>query len=111
MCSTDYDNSPTFWNVSEPIAKKQHKCCECKRTIQAGEKYKRQFGVWDGRAEAFKMCKFCIEPASWLVSECGGYPLGDLKTEIEEHAFEYKKMFLYRWLINIREGWKRKDKR
>lgn len=32
---------------------------------------------------------------------------GGLIDEIEEHAFEYRKIFLYRWLILMRKKWVR----
>lgn len=107
MCSSDYDY-PSVYVVKEPKARKQHKCDECRSIINIGEKYRNHFGVWEGRASTFKACQFCMIPQDWLKKECGTYMLGGLHEELEEHAFEYKKIFLYRWLIGFRENWKRK---
>ena len=38
---------------------KDHICCECKGTIQAGEIYHYHHGVWDGEASSYKVCREC----------------------------------------------------
>ena len=43
------------------IARKQHKCCECRTTINQGDQYAFTSGVWNGEPESFKMCKNCWE--------------------------------------------------
>ena len=107
MCNTDYDY-PSVYSVKEHKARKIHKCDECYSKINIDEKYRSHFGVWNGKASTFKACHFCMIAQDWLKIECGTYMLGGLREEIEEHAFEYRKIFLYRWLIGIREQWKRK---
>jgi hypothetical protein len=47
-------------------------------------------------------------PQEWLREECNGFMHGGLEEEIHEHAEQYRKMFLYRWLIGIRRQWKKK---
>ncbi len=42
-------------------ARKTHKCCECGRTINAGEKYQYSSGIWDGEPDSFKQCLNCNE--------------------------------------------------
>ncbi len=106
MCTTDYD-PPSIYNVREHRAKKEHQCSECGSIIKIGEPYRTHFGVWDGRASTFKSCNYCMIPQDWLLKECGTYMLGGLHEELEEHAFEYRKIFLYKWLIGYRERWKR----
>lgn len=107
MCSTDY-HFPSIYSVKEPIAKIKHQCCECRSIIYPGDRYRNHFGVWEGRAETFKACNHCMIAQDWLKNECGTYMLGGLSEEIEEHAIEYRKIFLYKWLIGIRGQWKHK---
>jgi hypothetical protein len=104
MCSTDYD-SPSFYLSKFPVARKEHACSECSRTIKPKEVYKYTFGVWEKRVDVFKTCSHCLVVQNWLLVECNSYLHGDLYSEILEHAQEYKKMFLYRWAIGIRKKW------
>jgi hypothetical protein len=41
-------------------AKRAHTCNSCKRTIQPGEHYRRQFAIFDGEPVTYKMCSDCI---------------------------------------------------
>lgn len=104
MCSTDFDE-PDFYRIIEPIARKSHICSECRSKINVGERYRNNFCVFDGSSHTYRSCKYCMILQDWLQKECAGYLLGGLYEEIHEHAFEYKKMFLYRWLVAF--GWKK----
>jgi hypothetical protein len=53
------ESSPSFWNTSDPIARKEHQCCECGTTIRPGQKYERTSGLWDGDFCTFKICQNC----------------------------------------------------
>lgn len=44
---------------TKPVARKQHSCENCGRTINQGEKYHRYDGIYDGRASAWKTCGHC----------------------------------------------------
>lgn len=50
---------PTVCNQTTPIAKKEHKCFECRGVIEPGEKYHRTWGVWNGEVSKFKTCDDC----------------------------------------------------
>lgn len=39
---------PDFYNETQPIARKAHRCCECRGVIRIGEKYARCVGGYDG---------------------------------------------------------------
>ena len=104
MCAIDYDE-PTFYCEKTVISRKDHICCECFRLIRKKESYKNVFGVWEGKTSVFKTCSNCLIPQEWLRKECNGFLHGNLEDEILEHAEEYRKMFLYRWLIGIRRKW------
>lgn len=104
MCSLDYEIASVYCENYRK-SRKQHVCSECGRTIEKSEKYKHVFGVWENKVSVFKTCLYCLEPQDWLRKECGGFLHGNLEDEILEHASEYRKMFLYRWLIGIRKKW------
>ncbi len=107
MCDTDY-NEPSFYCSSNVKAIKAHKCSDCRREIKKGETYTRATGKWEGTCKTYKTCQHCRIVQKWLHTECGVFPhdSGDLYREIQDHAFEYKKMFLYRWLVGINTGWR-----
>lgn len=46
-------------NWTSPTARKQHRCETCGRSIEAGEKYRRYDGIYDGRACTWKNCDHC----------------------------------------------------
>jgi hypothetical protein len=57
-----YDGDQSeFWVESSPKARKAHKCCECRESIQPGERYQRVVGKWDGRLETYRFCVPCWE--------------------------------------------------
>lgn len=58
-CFCDYD-PPSVFNETAPVARKEHRCTECGRAIQRGEKYQCAWGIWDGMAETFKTCPRCL---------------------------------------------------
>jgi len=41
-------------------ARKQHKCTECRCTIEPGERYEVISGKWDGEFLRYKTCRKCI---------------------------------------------------
>lgn len=46
--------------VSNPTARKNHKCCECEGTIAPGDRYQVYGGLWDRRWRTFKTCEDCL---------------------------------------------------
>lgn len=45
---SDYCEWPDFYTTKWPIAKKEHKCCECYAPIKVGERYGNFTGKWPG---------------------------------------------------------------
>ena len=43
------------------VARKPHKCCECRRAIDPGELYLVSKGVWSGEWSEYHTCKECDE--------------------------------------------------
>lgn len=56
----DAGAGPEFAVRSTPVARKEHKCCECRRVIKKGERYTREKGKW----ETFHVYKTCIDCTS-----------------------------------------------
>lgn len=59
MC--DDAEPPEVYRDSHPVARKEHRCCECRGTISPGEQYSRFEGLWDGRFRTYKTCADCQE--------------------------------------------------
>lgn len=57
MC-IDGEDPSVIW-VTNPIARKEHRCCECLSVISPGEKYELVKGVWNGEFLTFKTCQIC----------------------------------------------------
>jgi hypothetical protein len=106
MCSYGYD-LPDVYNEHERIAKKEHICSECGRIIAIKEKYKYHFGVWEGRAEAFKTCAHCLIVQNYIRDKCDSSAHGGLEEEVYEHALDYNDMKLYRLLVGMRRQWRK----
>jgi hypothetical protein len=64
----DYDPPDVYW-LKWVKARKEHACCECKRTIAPGERYEYVSGKWDGRMGAFHTCAECSDIATSLACD------------------------------------------
>ena len=53
--------APSVFSCEYPTARKEHKCCECGRTIRIGDRYEMFKGIWEGKAGRFKTCKPCAD--------------------------------------------------
>lgn len=59
-CEIDgYGEACEFTTTTYPIAKKEHKCDECKRTIKRKEKYQHIKGMFEGDFFTHKVCSDC----------------------------------------------------
>jgi len=71
-----------FQSVTRKAAK-QHKCCECGKTIEKGEQYQYSSGIWDGRPASYKQCANCYSVmcavASSVYDSEEGASFGDLR--------------------------------
>jgi hypothetical protein len=57
---------PEFYSLTMPVARKQHKCSECRCAIPAGQKYESASGKWDGMFQQFKTCQRCIDLRAYM---------------------------------------------
>lgn len=71
---------PEFYDESEHIARKHHRCAECNTAIRPGEKYLTCRGKWHGEFQVFKqhlIClKACLEGRNYMQDQC--VPFGSL---------------------------------
>jgi hypothetical protein len=83
-CYCDFDNAPEFYNSSRPLAKKAHKCDECGRIINRGERYERATGKWDGEVSTAKTCVYCLMARDLIesVALCFCWEHGNLHNNI-----------------------------
>jgi hypothetical protein len=63
------------------VARKSHKCCECREEIKPGSRYYYEFTTYDGETTAFKTCEICKELRDKLFR---GWMWGDIWYEIGE---------------------------
>lgn len=69
-CSCDWDHEPADpYSESEPRARKEHTCCECRGIITPGEHYQLAKGKWDGDWQSYRTCAFCVAVRT---DHCGG---------------------------------------
>lgn len=52
--------SPACMRTVKRKARKDHACCECRRTIKAGTVYEFVSGIWDGEPSSYKTCARCV---------------------------------------------------
>jgi hypothetical protein len=113
MCMIDGADGPcTFWRRVERTARKAHKCAECGRQIQAGEKYLYSASLFEGDFSVDKMCAHCKVAADWLTENCGGYLTCGVGEDIVGHFDEYAYLGacyllgLGRLRVGMSHGWK-----
>jgi hypothetical protein len=54
-------------------ARKQHKCCACRRLIEPGQLYAYNFLVWDGAGHTYRRCGACEKTWRHLLALCERY--------------------------------------
>lgn len=112
MCMIDDAYWCDFEVTEYPRARKEHRCGECDRTIQRGERYRRTVQKFEGDVSAWKMCAHCEAAASYLVEHCNGYLVGGVREDLEEHwnaRVPDDRLFLGRAIVGMRRRWRRRD--
>lgn len=76
----------SFYTHEEPVARKEHRCCECRSPINKGERHFRCTGKWGGKIQTFRQHLLCMEACMFvrdhLSDEC--IPFGELEEFIGE---------------------------
>lgn len=104
MCRVDGDPADAY-SVTKPVARKEHRCGECRRAILPGEVYERHGMCYEGTASSWLVCSHCAVLTRWLVIECGGTVQGEVIEDIEEHASEYQRADLKELAAWARAQW------
>lgn len=60
-------------NVRIPVARKQHECVECRKTIEPGEKYEYLVQVYGGDFQTYKTCLDCRQVVDIFFSDGGTF--------------------------------------
>ena len=66
-CYCDYE-MPSVCRVETRKAIKQHRCCECRRIIQPGERYEHVWGVWEDKPDTHKTCQHCVGLREYVIA-------------------------------------------
>jgi len=87
MCMIDSaDSQVRMLFEAKLIARKAHKCRECRRAILPGERYSIERYISEGKFHAHKVCAHCDIVRQWLLDECGGWCYTAIEDDIREHA-------------------------
>lgn len=68
---TDCD-FPVFFVHKEPVARKEHQCCECSAPILKGEKHFHLRGKWDWGIESYRQHLACMEACMTIRDDVEG---------------------------------------
>lgn len=79
----DEGSGPSCYQVSRPIARKAHTCCECRTIILPGKQYTVESGLWDGDFQTFKTCPDCMSVRNSFFN--AGFQYESLWEDLEEH--------------------------
>lgn len=113
MCRVDLNDCPSeFYTCDQVIARKVHRCGECGREIQIGERYERVAGKWDGEFDSHKTCLHCVVARRWLLEACDGWIFGEVFEDLLEHWKEsnlYRDAFLRASIGGMSRKWRRRD--
>jgi hypothetical protein len=55
-----------FYSFSEPVARKEHRCCECDAPISKGEKHFHAKGKWGGKISDYRQHLLCLEACMYI---------------------------------------------
>ena len=112
MCMIDWaDGRCDVLVCRHQRARLTHKCTECGRVIEIGEKYLYERTKFEGDVQTHRTCPHCERVRQWLTAECGGWLWQGVEEDICEHADDWHlygigvKMLA----IGIRRQWRRRD--
>lgn len=86
-CEIDQDGeAPDCFTETDRKARKEHLCFECGRTIQPGETYRYESGIWEGEAKSYKTCGDCLSVRDTFFCS---FIYGSLWEEMEQLVCDY----------------------
>ena len=89
-CVCDYDQ-PDWSRIERRKAAKDHKCGECGRPIQKGERYEFSTGQYDGFISRHRTCSRCLEVRRYVQEHvpCFCWLYSDMLNIARETVAEY----------------------
>ena len=108
MCMIDDAEMVLVANSVHPIARKPHRCWECGRQIEVGERYRRTGIVEDGTAWTHKACLHCAGVMDTLSKECRGVVYGGVYEDVADHA-DYDVAWAIPLVEGMRARWRGRD--
>ena len=89
-CWCDWEPAGVY-AASIHTARVAHKCYECRRTIEAGQRYERVAMLFEGRWSTYKTCGRCVSMRAWVQAHvpCLCFTHGNTVDECFEAAREY----------------------
>lgn len=108
----DAEGHTHMFNNQHRTARKDHKCGECWRTINKGEKYYATSGVGEDGFFSTKTCSHCKIAQEWLTKQCRGFCYGMVEEDIREHLSDHSyqsPLSLGKIAVGIKRKWQRYD--
>jgi hypothetical protein len=107
-------DGPEVSVIAHPVAKKTHECFECHRNIETGERYYRDWQIYESEIHVYKLCGHCAAAAEgWLGPVCHGWLYGGIRDDLADHMTEHwypvRTASLGRIVVAANNGWKRAD--
>jgi hypothetical protein len=68
------------------VARKKHKCCECRRAIERGETYRKESALYDGTITTYKTCIDCNGIRDAFVCT---FAWGEVLEAVENAIYDY----------------------
>ena len=79
------DDAARVHVVSQPVAAKNHRCCECDEVIAKGVKHELYKAMFDYTWSSFRTCLSCVEIRDHFA--CDGWVFEQVWSDIEENFF------------------------
>lgn len=86
MCMVDDGGYVDFSSERWRVARKEHECDECWRTIAVGERYRYCFLKYDGDVSYHHTCSHCTAAEDWLREHCNGWMYGAVIDDLADHC-------------------------
>lgn len=91
-CYCDYER-PIIYDRTTPVARKEHKCYECQRTIPVGARYESVRALWE-RGDGIRrihICGNCVNLREWVEGHipCACWSHGNMIEECFDQVREF----------------------